>query len=88
MARILIETFCTNNVIAASGQNYALIVQEFYAIYDWIKCFAILSCVPIVFDYRMLEIAEVPQLDTFAKRSTTSHHILVVVADVNSVAAD
>jgi hypothetical protein len=36
----------------------------------------------------MLEVAEVPKLDTLAKRATTRHHIPVVVTDIDSVAAD
>ena len=65
-----------------------MVVQEFHAIDDRVECFAIVSCVPIVLNDGMLEVAEVPKLDTLAKSATTSHHISVVVTDIDSVAAN
>ena len=63
-------------------------MKEFHAIDDRVECFSVVSCVPIVLNNRVLEVAEVPKLDTFAKRATTRHHIPVVVTDIDSVATD
>ena len=63
-------------------------MQEFNAIDDRIESLSVLSCAPIILNDWVLEVAEVPKLDTLTKCATTRHHILVVVTDINSVTAD
>ena len=63
-------------------------MQEFDTINDRVKCLTIRSCVPIVLYDGILEVAEVPKLDTFAKSAATCHYILIVVADIDCVSAD
>jgi len=88
MARITIETLCTDVFIAASDQDQALLVEEFDAIHHRVERLAVRCCVPIVLNDWSFQVAEVPKLHTLSKSATTRHHILVVVADVDSVSAN
>ena len=88
MAWIAIKAFCTDIFVAATGQNQVLFWQEFSTVDDGVECLAARSCVPIVLYNGILQVAEVPKLDTFAKSATTSHNILIVVADIDWVSAN
>lgn len=88
VARIPIETLCTDVFVTASDKNQALLVEEFDAIHHGVERLAGRCCVPIVLNDRIFQVAEVPKLYTLSKSATTRHHILVVVADVDSVSAN
>ena len=65
-----------------------MLVQEFDTIDDRVECLTVRRCVPIVLYDGVIEVAEVPKLDTFSKSATTCHYILIVVADVDCVSTD
>jgi hypothetical protein len=67
IARISVETFCTDVVIVATGQNLVLVVEELDAVDDRIDFFAVRGSIPRVLYNGVLEVAEVPKLNTLSK---------------------
>lgn len=73
-----VEAFCADRVVAAPRNDQVLFGYKAHGIYAWVDDVTVVMDAPVELLDRLVEIAEVPHLDSFAKGASTSHNIHVV----------
>jgi len=88
LASKLIEALCTDLIIATACKNQVLRWYESHGVNDRVEDVATRGSIPDHLFDRLCQVTEIPQLDTFTECATASHHIHIVMRDVDTIATD
>lgn len=83
-----IKALGTNCFITAASENKVLIGDEAHTVDNWVQDVVRWGYIPDHLLDWALEVAEVPNLHTFAESATSSHNIVVILRNIDAVATD